>query len=463
MKIFLLIRLLVIALHIALLPLELVSAEPINTLDDLLNQIQEDHRRSNQENKEREARFLTDKNEQKNLLKRAREALAAEEQQSETLKKKFDENERRLSELETDLKKRTGSLGELFGVVRQYARESEGLLSSSLVSAQIKGRSDALKELSQSKALPSIEALEDLWLVLLKEMTESGKVVKFPAAVTTTEGEGKERLVTRIGLFTAISEGKYLRHFPETGKLVELGRQPSSRFLKMARALEEAKRGTFPMAVDPSRGAILALLVKSPGYLERIQQGGMIGYFILALGCIALIVVAERFLYLSFVGRKIIRQTKDDEPKVNNALGRIMTVFTENPEQETETLSHKLDEAILKETPKIERGLAMIAIFAAVAPLLGLLGTVTGMIETFQSITLFGTGDPKLMSGGISQALITTELGLIVAIPIVLLHSLLVGKSNRLIQILDEQSAGMVATLSEKQDGIHRTAPALND
>ncbi|MFQ5580477.1 MAG: MotA/TolQ/ExbB proton channel family protein [Nitrospiria bacterium] len=463
MKIILPIRLLIIVLHIALLPLDLVSAEPVNTLDDLLSQIREDHHRSNQENKAREARFITDKGKQKNLLERAKESLAAEEQQSKTLKKSFDENELRLSAMETDLKKRTGSLGELFGIVRQNARESEGLLSSSLVSAQLKGRSDPLKELSQSKALPSIGELEDLWLVLLEEMTESGKVVKFPAAVTTTDGEEEERLVTRIGLFTAISAGKYLRHFPETGKLVELGRQPSSRFLKMARALEEAKSGLLPMAVDPSRGATLALLVKSPGYLERIRQGGMIGYFILALGGIALTVVAERFLYLSFVERKIFRQTKDDEPKGNNALGRIMIVYTENPEQETETLSHKLGEAILKETPQLERGLTMIAVFAAVAPLLGLLGTVTGMIETFQSITLFGTGDPKLMSGGISQALITTELGLIVAIPIVLLHSLLTGKSNRLIQILDEQSAGMVATLSEKQDGIHRTAMELND
>ena len=116
-----------------------------------------------------------------------------------------------------------------------------------------------------------------------------------------------------------------------------------------------------------------------------------------------------------------------------------------------ETLSLKLDEAILRETPSIERGLVTLAILAAVAPMLGLLGTVSGMIETFQSITLFGTGDPKLMSGGISQALVTTELGLAVAIPILLIHSALSSKSNRLIQILDEESAAIVARNAETQ------------
>ncbi len=192
--------------------------------------------------------------------------------------------------------------------------------------------------------------------------------------------------------------------------------------------------------------------LQSPDYLERIAQGGIIGYVILALGGLALCIVLERFCYLSIVGGKIIRQTRQKVPKANNALGRIMRVYTGNPDQETETLSYKLDEAILKEMPLLERGLAMIAVFAAITPLLGLLGTVIGMIETFQAITLFGAGDPKLMAGGISQALVTTELGLGVAIPIILLHSLLVGKSNRLIQILDEQSAGMVAALSEKNE-----------
>ena len=134
---------------------------------------------------------------------------------------------------------------------------------------------------------------------------------------------------------------------------------------------------------------------------------------------------------------------------MKNPLGRILSVYSDKIAQDVETLSLKLDEAILRETPSIERGLITLAILAAVAPMLGLLGTVSGMIETFQSITLFGTGDPKLMSGGISQALVTTELGLAVAIPMLLIHSALSSKSNRLIQILDEESAAIVARNAE--------------
>ncbi|MFQ5779306.1 MAG: MotA/TolQ/ExbB proton channel family protein [Nitrospiria bacterium] len=427
--------------------------EPPNSLDELLKQVQRGRSLERDANADREARFLSERDQQARLLREAKGALAAAEERSRTLKKRFDINEKRLSALETRLKKASGSLGELFGVVREHAREAEGVFDSSLVSTQRSGRRVFAGLLAKRKRLPTIEEMERLWFLLQEEMTESGKVVRFPASVVTAEGTEAAREVTRVGLFNAVSGGKFLRYLPETGRLVELSRQPGVRFREMALALEKATGGVVPMAVDPSRGAILSLLVKSPDTLERLQQGGMIGYFIIAIGSIALLIVCERFTYLTIVGRRILRQMKDDLPKLNNALGRILHVYTEDPDQDIETLGHRLDEATLKEIPKLERGLTTIAILAAVAPLLGLLGTVTGMIETFQSITLFGAGDPKLMSGGISQALVTTELGLVVAIPIVLMHSLLHGKSNRLIQILDEQSAGMVAKLSERHHG----------
>jgi len=198
------------------------------------------------------------------------------------------------------------------------------------------------------------------------------------------------------------------------------------------------------MALDPSRGRLLALLVQSPSLEERIHQGGIIGYIILAIGALGLLIVLERFIVLTWLQTTINRQLKAwKNPTENNPLGRILKVC--RPEYDTEVLGLKLDEAILKEIPKIKAGLATLGIFIAMAPLLGLLGTVTGMIETFQAMTLFGTGDAKLMSGGISEALITTALGLVIAIPLMLLHSFLSGKSNRLIHILDEQSAALVA------------------
>jgi biopolymer transport protein ExbB len=222
----------------------------------------------------------------------------------------------------------------------------------------------------------------------------------------------------------------------------------------MAAELQGATSGVVNMALDPSRGGILGLLVQTPSFRERVDQGGIVGYtIILIIAPLGLLICIERFLYLMIVGARVNRQLKSDTPNANNPLGRVMTVYLENQHDDVETLQLKLDEAVLKDVPRLERGLPSIKVLAAVAPLLGLLGTVTGMIKTFQAITLFGTGDPKLMAGGISEALVTTVEGLVTAIPLVLLHSLLTGRSNRLVQILDEQSAGFIAEIAERRKG----------
>jgi biopolymer transport protein ExbB len=145
------------------------------------------------------------------------------------------------------------------------------------------------------------------------------------------------------------------------------------------------------------------------------------------------------------------RQLGSDIPDTANPLGRVLAVYHQNRGIDTETLELKLDEAILKDTPALQRGLVTIRVLAVIAPMLGLLGTVTGLIETFQSITLFGTGDPRLMAGGISQALVTTVLGLGAAIPLILMHSALNTRSKRLLAVLEEQSAGLIARHAERE------------
>lgn len=150
------------------------------------------------------------------------------------------------------------------------------------------------------------------------------------------------------------------------------------------------------------------------------------------------------------MGGKVKRQLKNDKAQQDNPLGRVMAVKDKYPEADTETLELKLSEAILREVPRITRNLTFIKIISVVAPLLGLLGTVTGMINTFQAITLFGTGDPKLMAGGISQALVTTVLGLVVAIPMTLLFATLNTRSKNLVHVLQEQASGIIAERSER-------------
>jgi biopolymer transport protein ExbB len=436
-------------------PMSSWGAKAPETLDQLLEQVRQDSIQEHKLNVEREARFLTARDKQKDLLKKANSELQAAEQQEKTLKGIFEQNEKILAEKEAELKERSGSLGELFGVARQSAHDLMPIVNDSLVSAQFPKRTAALSTIAENNKLPTIEDLQQLWLSLQEQMTEAGKVETFTAPVITVGGEIKEQQVSRIGTFTAVSEGKYLRYLsaPVSG-LVELNRQPPSRFLEAAAEFGKVKSGeVVPMAVDPSRGAILSLLVQSPDLRERIDQGGWIGYFTIVLGVIALLIALQRFVYLFIIGRRIDQQRQQEIPSANNPLGRILSVYV-NDKEDVETLNLKLDEAILKEVPRIERGLPVLAILADVAPLLGLLGTVTGMIKTFQAITMFGTSDPKLMSAGISEALVTTVIGLVVAIPILLIHSGLSSKSNRLIQILDEESAAIVAWLAEKKHGL---------
>ena len=283
-------------------------------------------------------------------------------------------------------------------------------------------------------------------------MTQSGKVHKFSREIVLANGEKSQSDVIRVGGFNLVSDGKYLEYIDETGSVAELIRQPSSRYLSSANELTSTHSGVVPFALDPTGGSILGLLVQAPDLQERIDQGGTVGYVILAIGLIGLLIAIERFITLFLIGNKVNRQLKADIASQDNPLGRVMLVKDKNSSADTETLELKLSERILKEVPVLTTRLTFIKIISVVAPLIGLLGTVTGMINTFQAITLFGTGDPKLMAGGISQALVTTVLGLVVAIPMVFISTILNTRSRGIINILQQQSAGIVAERAERTD-----------
>ena len=419
-------------------------------LMDLLQQTRNARAAEQAENKRREAEFRANRDQQASLLRKAKAEKAATEKRSEQLIADFEKNEKDLSELETSLNQKIGQLGEMFGVVRQVAGDLRGIVGGSYVSSQpnTEDRAEFLEELGRSKELPSIEKLERLWFELQREMTEGGRVVRYTAPVINPDGTETQREVVRVGTFAAASDGKFLIYPPDTDKLTELKRQPQGRYLSMVEDLEDAGEGPVRMAIDPTRGALLSVIVQAPGIGERINQGSWIGYIILGVGAIGLLLAIWRGLALLSIGSAMTRQ-RGAQARDDNPLGRVMLAGQQARNADLETVESKLDEAIIKETPAIERWLPLLKIIAAVAPLLGLLGTVTGMIVTFQAITLFGTGDPKLMAGGISQALVTTVLGLVVAIPMVFLHSVLAARSKALIQILEEESAGLVAERSE--------------
>lgn len=413
-------------------------------LDALVEKVRQEALQEATYDQERIDRFLDERESQNQMLEDARRRLQEENARADRLRGSYEQNEATLSQYELDLEERAGDLNDLFAIVRQTAVNANGVLDTSLVAAEQEDRSTFLLDLGKGESKPSIDDIRQMWTMILSEIAESGKVVKFNATVIKPQGDEAQQQVTRAGVFNSVSEGAFLRYLPDSGKLVELSRQPAARFQSMAAGLEEATSGMHAFALDPSKGAILSLMVQSPDLIERMQQGGGIGYLILILGAIGVLMVIHRAISLLFARKGIESQISSDEPNNKNALGRLQHIASGITSKNLDAISMRLDEQLAEEASLLNRGLPTVAVLAAVSPLLGLLGTVTGMIETFQSITLFGTGDPKLMSGGISQALITTQLGLAVAIPLVLFHSLLVGRANRLVEKLGKFSSDMI-------------------
>ena len=430
---------------------EVRARESAASLTELLQAARQEATKVSRENRERLRRFETERNNQRALLRQAKADRDAAQRQADRLKALFDNNERKLEDLQDTFRIQSGNMGEMFGVVRQVAGDVKGIIDASMVSVQYPDRGELADRLAQIKGLPSIEELNDLRVLMLNEMVESAKVVRFSTRIVNADGTFSNAEVVRVGVFNLITGDEFLTYEQKTKSVKVLPRQPKGRYRDMAENLFEATSGNVAMAVDPSFGSLLKLLINAPTFGERIEQGGTVGYVIIVLGIFGFLVSIERWLFLSGASTKVRRQLKSAEPNQDNALGRILAVYHQNKEIDTETLELKLDEAILKETPKFEKRQGTIKVLAAVAPLMGLLGTVVGMIETFPAITLFGTGNPKLMAGGISQALMTTVMGLVVAIPLVLMYSLVAAKSRGLVEILEEQSAGMIARHSEQE------------
>jgi len=434
------------------------SSDESLSLNDLLQLVEQGRASDNAAENERLARFRSDQSVQESMLQDGLEQKASEERRSGILETTFEENELLIADVQEQLDTRLGSLRELFGVLQQVAGDARSQFDNSLTNVEYPGRSEFLSDLAakmgSSSQLATIEEIERLWFELQREATEQGKIKLIPDfRVITQNGEESFENVVRVGTFNVVADGRYLSHNPDTNTLSELQRQPEQgRFTGSTSDIVRASSGSgvVSFGLDPTSGIILSALVETPNLAERIGQGGIVGYVIITLGLLGVLLSLERLYSLTMAGRRVSAQLKQSTPTDDNALGRVLMVYDNNKNADTETLELKLGEAILKETPALQRGILFIKVISVVAPLMGLLGTVTGMINTFQAITLFGTGDPKTMAGGISQALVTTVLGLTVAIPTVLLHTIVSGRSKSITQVLQEQSAGLVAEQSEK-------------
>ena len=437
-------------------PEEVEEEEEVINLDELLERVRQGINNQTEEFRAREAVFLSSRNNQRGLLNQARQTRTNEERRSDRLEAQYNRNEQSITTLTTQLRDKLGNLSEVFGVIQQVAGDTRSNFQNSFISVEFPGREANLSALIDKAAngtdLPTIEEISELWFTLMNEMNQSRKISTFSAEIARPNGDLETIELTRIGDFNIVAEDGYYIFDDTTGKISELGKQPPGRFTTTIEDLLEANTGDIVyFGMDPSRGQLLSVYVNTPSTMDRVHQGGLIGYITLSLGAIGTLLAFYLIFTFFITNAKVRKQKKDDTPNSNNPLGRVLQVYHENRDVDLETLELKLDEAILKETPKLERGLTLVKLISAVAPLLGLLGTVTGMIVTFQAITLFGTGDPKIMAGGISQALVTTVLGLVVAIPTLLLHSIAAGMSKNIVHVLEEQSAGKIAEHAEKE------------
>jgi biopolymer transport protein ExbB len=405
-------------------------------LNNLLKDIQNDASVQIKEEQKRLNEFKENESKQKQLLNEAKAILSKESKKSERLKTTLDKNEELLMEKETLLNQKMGDLGEMFGSVRQTSADFLTNFQASLTASHNPQKEEVFLEFANSKKLPNIKQLENLWHGMLEEIVRSGNVEKYNANLILSNGDRVNQEVTRVGLFSAKSDGKYFDYSNDMKALVELSTQPSSSL--------GSSDDTF--VIDPTRGTLFELLNNQPTLMNRIQQGGVVGYIIIFLGVIGLLFAFYKMVVLNLIFTKMKKQIKSlDAPSDNNPLGKVINIFNKYKNHDLNDLEVKMAETILKETNRVKKGQSFVKLLSAVTPLLGLLGTVTGMIATFQAITLFGTGDPKLMAGGISTALITTVLGLVAAIPLLFSYTYISSKSGRIVSILEEQGMGMLA------------------
>ena len=436
----------------------LVLAQNATTLAGLLDLVENDRIAESAEYVQRQQEFEQNANRQQQILDTTNERIVEQEQTQSDLSDQFEANEIIIRDKRVVLRDRRGDLNELFGTLQGVAGDFLSNFENSLISAQYPGRSEFIEDFI-AKAGSTIEQLnpeeiERFWFYMQQEVVESARIAKFNADIALPTGETINRSVVRIGNFNAISEGEYLSYDGDIGHLQVLPRQPDSALLSAASSLENSTSGFTKVGIDPTGGVggqVMANLVNFPSVEEQVRNNsGTIGFIIIGVGIVGILIGFLRLLILTLVSIKVRSQLKSDKASKNNPLGRVLLVAESNPSADTETLELKLGEAILQETPALESMLTLIKMIATIAPLGGLLGTVTGMIQVFQQITVYGAGDPTIMAGGISSALMTTVLGIVVAIPSIFMHTVVKSRADNIIHILEEQATGMIAQKAEQ-------------
>ncbi|MEZ9503897.1 MotA/TolQ/ExbB proton channel family protein [Vibrio sp. 10N.286.51.B11] len=420
-----------------------------DTTAQLVNKAKSESRTQASHNVVREADFKKTEQELKAIKAQLEAKRTSIQGATDVLTQTFSDNENKLARLEEKLRLETGSLGELFGVVRQNAKELGAELSSTVNSVDRAEHTATVDQIIDAKSLPSMPQLTGLWMSMVEQIQASSELSKSQIAFINGEGNTNKVDAYRLGSIGLVTEQGYVNWNTQREDAIAYLKQPQNG-PTLASLSSLANGEVSNVVVDPSRGFMLEQLALTPSLTDRLQAGGVVGKVILGLLAIGLIIALVRGVSLAIARQKIRAQLKNPEQAGDNPLGRVLAMYNKEQNQTVEALELRLLEAVVDEQTHLEKGLSMLKLLAALAPMLGLLGTVTGMIETFQVITQFGNGDPKVMAGGISMALVTTVLGLVAAMPLLLAHNILSTQAENIRNILEKQGIGLVAEQAEK-------------
>lgn len=439
-----------------LMTLLVATALPLKSgAADLISTAKQEAKTQQQHNVARESSFKQTELQLAQLKKKLAQQKQQLQAENDKLSADFSRNEAELAKLEEQLRLETGSLGEVFGVVRQNAKELQSELNVSVTAADAQSHAAVVNDIVAAMKLPSLSQLTGLWAAFSEQITASRQITLTSVEYIDGEGKSQSKDVLRLGSFALVGEQGYLDWDGSKHIATAYIKQPESGPTKTN--LDGLLNGdSTTVVVDPSRGVMLQQLALTPSLMDRLQAGGAVGKVILGLLVIGLLISLVRGVSLSVARQKIRQQLKNPLTPTDNPLGRVLSVYSKGKHQSVEALELRLLEAVVDEQASLEKGLSMLKLLAALAPMLGLLGTVTGMIETFQVITQFGNGDPKVMAGGISMALVTTVLGLIAAMPLLLAHNILSAQAETIRNILEKQGIAMVAEQAEKENGVGR-------
>ncbi len=395
-------------------------------------------------------------------LKANKKKLTAQNQQ---YSQKIDQLAVEREKLTQTLRQADAASRELAGFIKIAAGDLGGLLDQSQQSAFAVDRQAALLPLKNQTRFPGMDDIRTMIDLYFDEIQRSGEVRLVQGPMVDRGGRDVSGDILVLGNFTAAyrtgKETGFLIYSDKSHRLFALSKLPSARIMKnITRYMAGESEAVF---MDVSRGSALRQLTHRLSLLDQVKNGGPIVWPILGIGLLSLLIVIERLFSLTrksmnadALMKKILLPASNRNwaacgeicaPYPHKAIANVLMQGTRAACTTREDMENVMQEAILREIPSLERFLSTLGMLAGIAPLLGLLGTVTGMINTFHVITYFGTGDPRMMSGGISEALVTTMLGLAVAIPIMLCHTFLSRRVETLIGQMEEKSVTFINTL----------------